>query len=431
MKALVVDDDIAARIFLRKLLKDKFNFEVIEAVNGIEAIEKVKENLPDFAFIDMSMPYLSGLEFLKIIRGNKKFRSLPTIAFSAIKNKEIIETLIDLGIKDYIVKPLDYQNTYIRLKNILETYEIDKKEEQELSTDKKIKKLLIADADLYFRKFISTHYSKMYEIIECCDGAQALSDVLKYKPDIVLVGENLDFLDEVQLVNKIFECYGSNSVKVFLCINKFSVKTLPDGLFDGLIKKTFDKETFDKEFTSKLTGKKWQKKSILSFLESQIKNDAIQTIKQVFNSMVKSKISIVDRAELPTGIDEVSLQTNFIEDGYNIKMKLMISGCEKCVMKMENQITSELLGISKEKATEKIIENNDEIKYEIFKDLLDVLAGRLCSLLKTHGLNLKHLGIEHVDNTTFEFYRNKAKILLPILIDEKEYFLICIDLLDD
>ena len=67
MRALVVDDSTAVRLYLRKILLP-YGFEVVDARNGREGLERVREQHIDLVLLDWNMPVMNGLELLQHIR---------------------------------------------------------------------------------------------------------------------------------------------------------------------------------------------------------------------------------------------------------------------------------------------------------------------------------------------------------------------------
>ncbi len=113
---LVVEDYDDSRSFMRFLLED-FGYEVEEASNGQEAVDKVKHQFPSLILMDMSMPVMDGLTAARIIRKFDGGARLPIIAVTAF-GKSYYRQAIEAGCDDLINKPVD---TTI-LKSILNQY---------------------------------------------------------------------------------------------------------------------------------------------------------------------------------------------------------------------------------------------------------------------------------------------------------------------
>ena len=84
---LVVDDEPDVRAFLAAMLED-VGFEVDEAENGEVALEKVKSRTPDLITLDMVMPRKSGIQFMRELRAESKWKDIPVIVITAHASDE-------------------------------------------------------------------------------------------------------------------------------------------------------------------------------------------------------------------------------------------------------------------------------------------------------------------------------------------------------
>ncbi len=78
-----------------------------------------KQTLPDLVFLDLNMPFKSGLECLKEIRQEKKFDKLPIVVYTTSKNPEDINACYKLGANLYVVKPYAFEDIIKSVKKIL------------------------------------------------------------------------------------------------------------------------------------------------------------------------------------------------------------------------------------------------------------------------------------------------------------------------
>ncbi len=116
MKILLCDDSMTVRKKLANTLLSLIPCEIVEAKNGVEAIDKFNFEKPDLVFMDILMPEIDGLEAVaKIIT---KHPAAKIIMLSSVGTKDNLQTALKLGAKDFIQKPADSK----RLKIILETY---------------------------------------------------------------------------------------------------------------------------------------------------------------------------------------------------------------------------------------------------------------------------------------------------------------------
>jgi CheY-like chemotaxis protein len=116
MKYLVTDDSKLARLSLIKSLKTYLgdDVEVFQATNGEEAIEVVKKEMPDIAFLDLTMPIMDGYEALpKMLEINSK---LKVVVVSADVQEGAKNRVVELGAQMHVQKPINID----KIKDILE-----------------------------------------------------------------------------------------------------------------------------------------------------------------------------------------------------------------------------------------------------------------------------------------------------------------------
>ncbi|HEY9852430.1 MAG TPA: response regulator [Leptolyngbyaceae cyanobacterium] len=102
-KVLIADDDEDSRIMLAFLLQDE-GWQIAEASNGKEALEKVVEEKPNVIILDNRMPELTGSEVYQQLR--KRGVNIPVVFVTAFSDLE--ELASSLGIRYYLRKPIDF-----------------------------------------------------------------------------------------------------------------------------------------------------------------------------------------------------------------------------------------------------------------------------------------------------------------------------------
>ncbi len=117
-RVLVVDDENNIRELIKKYASFE-GFEVGEAINGLDAINKVKNNEYDIVIMDVMMPELDGFSAVKEIR---KTKDIPIIMLSARGEEYDRLHGFDLGIDDYVVKPFSPKELMMRVSAVLSRY---------------------------------------------------------------------------------------------------------------------------------------------------------------------------------------------------------------------------------------------------------------------------------------------------------------------
>jgi CheY-like chemotaxis protein len=121
-KVLVADDSPESREFIRDALASH-NFEVIEAVDGKEALVKIREVHPDIVFMDIQMPQMDGYAALRQVREDPQLRKLPVIALTAFAMHGDRDKALAAGFDAYISKPVDPQSLRSQVDQLLERRE--------------------------------------------------------------------------------------------------------------------------------------------------------------------------------------------------------------------------------------------------------------------------------------------------------------------
>ena len=103
---LVVDDFDDTRLLLRTWLERR-GFRVIEAENGIEAVDTAKRESPDLIIMDMEMPQLDGLSATRRIRQQEKMSEVPIVAVSAYGADQFRELALEAGCDEYVSTPFE------------------------------------------------------------------------------------------------------------------------------------------------------------------------------------------------------------------------------------------------------------------------------------------------------------------------------------
>ena len=117
-KILIVEDYNDTRGFMRFLI-ESYGYHVIEAADGLEAIECLKAHFPDLILMDMAMPLMDGLEATRAIRKLKRGAEIPIIAVTA-HGKQFYEKAIKAGCNDLIAKSVDFASLEALLNQYLE-----------------------------------------------------------------------------------------------------------------------------------------------------------------------------------------------------------------------------------------------------------------------------------------------------------------------
>jgi two-component system alkaline phosphatase synthesis response regulator PhoP len=121
-KILVADDEVDIRNLV-KIILEKNNYQVTVAANGVEALEKAENELPDLILLDVVMPAKTGWEVCKILKSNDKTKHIPIIIFTALSvmigDKASRNYAEEAGADGYLPKPFNTEELLAQIKKHL------------------------------------------------------------------------------------------------------------------------------------------------------------------------------------------------------------------------------------------------------------------------------------------------------------------------
>jgi CheY-like chemotaxis protein len=110
---LLVEDDSVDALTVKRAMRDlNITNSVTHSVDGEEAIKYLADPNTDKPFVillDLNMPKMSGIEFLKIIKADANLKTIPVIVLTTSKEKRDVLECFELGAAGYMVKPVDYE----------------------------------------------------------------------------------------------------------------------------------------------------------------------------------------------------------------------------------------------------------------------------------------------------------------------------------
>ena len=114
---LIIDDNNGMRSYLRSILKDKYN--VLEAANGQQGLERARREVPKIVVCDVMMPVMDGLEFTRRLKQDTVTSHIPVILLTARSLTEQRAEGYDCGADSYITKPFSGSVLLARIDNLL------------------------------------------------------------------------------------------------------------------------------------------------------------------------------------------------------------------------------------------------------------------------------------------------------------------------
>ena len=131
---LICDDEPGLRSVLKRYALFE-GYDVTEAVNGTEAVKYCEKQSFDLIVMDVMMPELDGIQFLKAVRANANTQTLPVFFLTACGGEEDRIGGFELGADDYITKPFSPTELVLRIKRFFERREMERRNKREESKE--------------------------------------------------------------------------------------------------------------------------------------------------------------------------------------------------------------------------------------------------------------------------------------------------------
>jgi sigma-B regulation protein RsbU (phosphoserine phosphatase) len=203
---LVVEDEKDTRFILEKLLA-RNNYEVAMAVNGEEALEKLKTIRPKVILADWTMPVLDGIALCNILKSDERYKTIFYIILTARSSLKDRVMGLDIGADDFLVKPIENQELLARIRSGIRIFNL-----QNELRDIEHNKAVIEMACTIGLK-INNPLSSLALSIQAIESELNPAEVVKIAEDIKIMKESTDriskFVQELihlqnpQLVNYI------------------------------------------------------------------------------------------------------------------------------------------------------------------------------------------------------------------------------------
>lgn len=166
-RILVVDDEPRMIGFIRMNLELE-GYQVLEAHNGLEALEIIRTRLPDLVLLDVMMPDLDGFETLRMLR---EFSSIPVIMLTAKGEEDDKVYGLELGADDYVTKPFGSRELSSRVRAVLRRADMPSAAPDQavlridgrLSVDFNRREVIVSGEHIKLRP---TEYRLLYHLIE-------------------------------------------------------------------------------------------------------------------------------------------------------------------------------------------------------------------------------------------------------------------------
>lgn len=116
---LIIEDEAHVRQMVARLLV-KHDYDVREAVDGLDGLRALEDYKADLIIVDVMMPILDGLTFTKALKNRRETRGIPVIFLTAKSDPHTMIEGINVGAKFYVTKPFQIDDVLSKVRRVLE-----------------------------------------------------------------------------------------------------------------------------------------------------------------------------------------------------------------------------------------------------------------------------------------------------------------------
>jgi len=195
-RLLIVDDISDNRAILARRFQRR-GFEIVEADNGLTAIELIGQQDFDLVLLDIMMPGIDGIETLKRIRAEKSAAALPVIMVTAKSESSNIVDALELGANDYVTKPVDFAVALARVNTQISRRHAELKLVTANETLARVNEDLERRVEERTSRLIDANKRLQVEIADR-EESQARSQYLAYHDSLTGLGNRLLFKEQLE-----------------------------------------------------------------------------------------------------------------------------------------------------------------------------------------------------------------------------------------
>lgn len=249
LKILIVEDEDATQLILKKHISSAHECEFRSAKNGLDGLEELRSFRPDIVLLDIMMPVMSGIDFLQKVSSDTEFNSTPILVLTAVSESETVRKILSMGVTEFIIKPFDRESLLQRLNRVIERIQQGRIRRTSESGAYSQESLLIIDKHTLYREKLKKFFSNTMAT-EDADSTLTGAKMFNEKPyTILLISESISLMNETFFARKIRSSQSGKDCLIYLLADnpqRYKAGELP--YFDGVQKRWLDPHQTASEF---------------------------------------------------------------------------------------------------------------------------------------------------------------------------------------
>ena len=286
-RVLVVDDVMPNVKLLSARLQREY-FEVITAFNGLEALEKVKNEAPDIILLDVMMPGMDGFEVCQRIKSDPQTSHIPVVMVTALSDSADRVRGLEAGADDFLTKPVNdvalfaRVRSLVRLKMTMDEWRLRQntsgqlgvllgtnRVQEEFYTDANV--LIVDDCAIDRDKMIETLAQDKHQIYDVDHGEEAIAKCQQEDFDLIIVSLAMETEDGLRLCSQLRSNERTRYIPILAIADDFDLERSAKGLEIGVndyILKPVDRNELLARARTQIRRRRYQERLRLNYEES-------------------------------------------------------------------------------------------------------------------------------------------------------------------
>lgn len=372
MNVLIADDEPMTRSLLRRVLTRDCGCTVSEAADGLAALSTCGTVRPDLIITDLRMPVMDGIALIEALQQVPALAAIPVVMMTAAREQGPVHRAIELGVTDYLLKPLQADRVADRLRSVVDR--VTRAQESPSGEDRT--PLLVADGNAEFRQFVAAALAPARVVHQAQSGVAALQRAVETRPGVVLVGGDLGLLGAELLLRKLRAASELAGTRLVAIVPKGGDSAIPDQA-DAVLTRTTNADELRAQLT-KIGGQAGKAGGTLTAdpdLRARVASAASQVLSMMLQREVQQSLEVEPR---PVGQMVVASLAITLPDG-----------AEVLTMALRTDVASAAkvaAGTPRDVATPAPPE--EDAALTAAAEVLGIIAGRITSSLESSGRTL-------------------------------------------
>jgi CheY-like chemotaxis protein len=256
MKILVADDEVSVRVLVRRLLTKDFAVDIVDAPDGVAALNCLLSDTFDLLITDLSMPVMNGIETLASVRATPELAQLPVVVMTGHPGEEDFRRAQELGIVGFVVKPFSMQDFRSRVDPIVRNLLPQRIPRDAGGTPITLgasQRLLLVDLAPDFSATAEGVLSRLCRVELAKHEFAAIQTCMDAAPDAVVVGATSARLAPTALAQKIRGLAVARPLRVLAAVDPADrLAAVQSGLFDAVVNRDTDSAVFEQSLAAVL-----------------------------------------------------------------------------------------------------------------------------------------------------------------------------------